>query len=211
MTPLDSLITTLSDEAARSKVAHSPWRLFAGWVAGASLYVLLLVLIYGLRPDFLPALGSYFFIAELIVLSLVVVCCGLYVVILSYPDMYQAPALVFAPLFPLVGFMGFIIYRALGEDGSTPLPPDGIECLLCISLFSVLPACVLFCFLRRQATTHIYAAGAVALMAAFALGALALRLSEPTDSMMHLLRWHYIPMLASSVVGLVMGRIILKW
>lgn len=43
------------------------------------------------------------------------------------------------------------------------------------------------------------------------MGALSLRLSEQTDSILHVIQWHYLPMIAVSLVGLWLGKTLLKW
>ena len=63
----------------------------------------------------------------------------------------------------------------------------------------------------RFASTHPYSAGSVALLAAFGIGALSLRLAEPTDSIMHVMLWHYLPMLSVAILGLWLGKLVLKW
>jgi hypothetical protein len=43
------------------------------------------------------------------------------------------------------------------------------------------------------------------------VSALWLRLHEMNDSIIHLIQWHYLPMLAFGLIGLWLGRVLLKW
>jgi hypothetical protein len=65
--------------------------------------------------------------------------------------------------------------------------------------------------MRKFASTHHCWAGGIALLAAFSVGALWLRLYEQTDSIMHVIEWHYLPMIFIGLAGMWLGRRILKW
>ena len=85
------------------------------------------------------------------------------------------------------------------------------ECTLSITLMMLLPAVWTFHSMRKNATTHYRLAGSVALLSAFSVGALWLRLHEMNDSILHVVEWHYLPMLAIGLLGLWLGKFILKW
>jgi len=76
---------------------------------------------------------------------------------------------------------------------------------------TLLPAAWAFYSLRKLASTHYRLAGSAALLSAFSVGALWLRLHEQTDSITHLVEWHYLPMLALGLAGLWLGKLVLKW
>jgi hypothetical protein len=65
--------------------------------------------------------------------------------------------------------------------------------------------------MRKYASTHYRLAGSVALLFSFSVGALWLRLHEMTDSIVHVIEWHYLPMLVIGIVGLWLGQRLLKW
>jgi hypothetical protein len=65
--------------------------------------------------------------------------------------------------------------------------------------------------MRNFASTHYRWAGSIAILSAFSVGALWLRLQEVNDSIVHVIEWHYLPMLAVGVVGLWLGKWLLKW
>jgi len=129
---------------------------------------------------------------------------------LSFPDNYQRKySLLLLPL-SLLAFIVGLIFAYL-ENGAAPLPSHSIICLLCITMFSMIPAAWMFFLLRRQAPTNLKMAGSVALIAACSIGALTLRLSENTDSIIHLIYWHYLPMVGYALIGAWLGKKILKW
>ncbi len=100
-------------------------------------------------------------------------------------------------------------YMAMSPEIS--LPPTAMECTICILLYAAVPAAWLMVLLRRHATTCPAIAGGLVVVAATSIGALALRLQEQTDSIPHLLTWHYLPMVLFSMVGMQLGRIFFKW
>jgi hypothetical protein len=57
-------------------------------------------------------------------------------------------------------------------------------------------------FAWRADSTHYRLAGSVALLSAFSVGALWLRLHEANDSIVHVIEWHYLPILAIGIAGL---------
>ena len=61
------------------------------------------------------------------------------------------------------------------------------------------------------ASTHPYFAGSITLLSAFSIGALVLRLLESTNSIMHVIQWHYVPMIGVGFLGLWLGKLVLKW
>jgi hypothetical protein len=65
--------------------------------------------------------------------------------------------------------------------------------------------------MRKYASTHSYWAGSIALLFAFSVGALWLRLHEINDSILHVVEWHYLPMLGFGLAGLWLGKTLLKW
>ena len=76
---------------------------------------------------------------------------------------------------------------------------------------TLLPAGWTFYSMRKYASTHYRLAGSVALLSAFSVGALWLRLHEVNDSIVHVIEWHYLPMLAIGWLGWRLGKRILKW
>jgi hypothetical protein len=65
--------------------------------------------------------------------------------------------------------------------------------------------------MRKFASTHYHWAGSIALLFAFSVGALWLRLHEANDSVMHVVEWHYLPMIAFGIAGWLLGKTLLKW
>jgi hypothetical protein len=209
MAAIDDLIISLSDDAMPVRQAAHPLTLFLLWTLVAALYIGGTLLILPPRPDLAQKITEPFFAAEIALLTLIVLTSGLSAVILSFPDLHQKNRLACLATAPLLAFIALMYF--LYRNDTAPLPAHGMECLACISLLSLLPAFGIFYTLRKYASVHYYSTGAVALIAAFAVGCLALRLSEQTDSIHHLVQWHYIPMAGFALLGVWLGGRLLKW
>jgi hypothetical protein len=207
----DSLITSLADTMEPVKPAAHPAILFMQWVLASLVYVAILLFFFGLRTDLFIALYSPPFVAEIGLLLCMVITCGMSAMALSFPDLHQKRWMLLAPVVPLVLFVAMMIVGWMQEAPSTPQPLHAIECLLCIILYALLPAFWMMVLLRKQASTHQGWAGGVALLAAFSMGCFALRLSEDTDSIRHLVTWHYLPMAGFALIGVALGKKRLKW
>ena len=211
MTDTETLIAKLTNASSQVKPVPHPFASWLRWTGGAALYLFALVMCFGLRGDLTPKLMTPLFVTEIGLLVGLVLASGLSAAVLSFPDMYGKRWAAYAPFLPLVLFAGVIVLEWLEDVPPSPKPAHGIECLLCILCYAILPACWIFYRLRKMASTHGGLAGGVALLGAFGIGALALRLSENTDSIAHLIEFHYLPMLAFSALGILLGKKFLQW
>ena len=98
--------------------------------------------------------------------------------VLAFPDLHQMRKAALAPagLFALFVAIMFFAWRA--DVPPAPLPVHSFECTVSITLFSLLPAAWTFFSMRKFASTHYRWAGSIALLSAFSVGALWLRLHE---------------------------------
>jgi hypothetical protein len=207
----DKLISSLAQTTLPVKQSANPFVLFVCWFAASLIYIAGVLIVMGVRDDIAAKIGSTMFVAELVMLTFVIATTLLSAALLSFPDMFQKRALAFTPI---VAFAAFLFVLAVEWHGSIQpelQPVHGVECLLCITLLSLLPGGLLLYILRKQAGVHYYLSGAISLLAASSIGALTLRLSEKTDSISHLLQWHYLPMIGFGALGLIIGRKLLKW
>lgn len=206
----EQLIGDLVQKMESVKPASSPYRLFVKWLILAIAYIAIITLFLDVRPDFADKLTSPLFAAEILALAGIIASSLLSASILAFPDLYQNTKMA---LLPVPMFLLFIIVMAmafLADNPPAPLPAHNKECLICITLLSLLPGAFILYNIRKFASTHYYMAGMVAALAAFSIGAMALRISEKTDSISHVLEWHYLPMLGVCVIGVFLGKL-LKW
>jgi hypothetical protein len=208
----DDLIKQLAGEVTPVKKGISPFTLALKWLAIMSVYALAVLLFTGTRPDVPAKMQSLLFVSEILSLAGLIGSSALGAALLSYPDLYQKRKLLSLP-YVFLAFFATVLVAAWLADNPPAAPPEeeGWICLLSISLIALLPATGIFYGIRRMATTHATHAGCYAVLAAFSISALILRLEENTDSISHIVFWHYLPMLAVAYIGMQLGKLLLKW
>ena len=211
MENIDALIDTLTKDMQAVKPAPHPFRVSLTWLAIAAIYLALVFAIFGFRQDILAQFHRQWFVAELAALMGILITTSLSAALLSFPDLHQIRRLAFAPLAAFVLLLLVMLFAWLTDNPPAPLPVHSIECTISILLFSLLPAIWTLRVMRQFASTHAPWAGSVALLFAFSVGALWLRVYEVNDSIVHVIEWHYLPMFCIGLAGLWLGKKILKW
>ncbi len=211
MSNIDDLVTQLAQDATPVQPAPHPFKLSLQWISAAAIYLSVSLAFSGLRPQFAEHLHNVWYVAELAALLALFVVTALSTALLAFPDLHQKRRLAFAPIasFALLVLVLFLAWRA--DSPPAPLPIHSFECTLSITLMTLLPAVWTLYSLRQFASTHYRLAGSVALLSAFSVGALWLRLHEANDSIAHVVEWHYLPMLGIGLLGLWLGKVFLKW
>lgn len=211
MTDIEQLVASLAAEAEQVKAAPHPYTLAAKWAAAAAAYLAVALAVSGLRPDLAQALHNPWYVAELGALLLIFIATTGSAALLAFPDLHQKPALAYAPLWLFALFALLLAFAWSADNPPAPLPEHSWQCALSITLVALLPAAWTFYAMRAYASTHFRLAGSIALLSAFSVGALWLRLHEVNDSIYHVVLWHYLPMLAAGLLGLWLGRRLLRW
>lgn len=211
MENIDDLVAKLAQDASAIKAAPHPFVLSLQWIGIAAIYLMVSFALSGLRPDWLEKFHSTWFVAEIAALLGIFIVTSLSAALLVFPDMYQKRNLALAPTWMFAFFLLVLFFAFRADTPPAPLPIHNFECTLGITLMSLLPAAWTFYAMRQYASTHFRLAGSVALLSAFSVGALWLRLHEATDSIAHVIEWHYLPMLAIGFLGLLLRKQLLKW
>lgn len=211
MEKIDDLVARLAQDVAPVKPAPHPFLLSLKWMSAAVIYLAVSLALSGLRPELWAKLHDTWFAAELAVLLAIFIVTSLSAALLSFPDLHQKRGLAFAPILPFAAFLLVMLFAWQADSPPAPLPVHSFECTIGIMLMALLPAVWTFYSMRRYASTHYHWAGSVALLSAFSIGAVWLRLHEVNDSIAHVILWHYLPMLAISLFGMWLGARLLKW
>lgn len=211
MDNIDNLIARLAQDVPTVKPAPHPFALSLKWIGVAAIYLVASLVISGLRSDWAEKLHNLPFAAEIASLLAIFATTTFAAALLAFPDMHQKGRLAFAPLVSFVLFV-LTMYLAWQQDNPpAPLPVHSFECTLGITIMALLPSIWMLYFMRGYASTHCRLAGSVALLSSFSVGALWLRLHEANDSIVHVIEWHYLPMLATGIIGLWLGKKLLSW
>lgn len=211
MKDIEQLVNQLSSEAKPIRPAPSPWLLSLKWSGAVLAYLLLALLASGLRPDLAQAMQHPLFVTELLLLLLILLATTLGSALLAFPDLHQKRTLAYTPIALFALFILLLIFAWRADTPPAPFPVHSFECTLDITLISLIPAALAFFVLRHYASTHPNWAGSFALLAAFSVGAIWLRLYEVNDSILHVVQWHYLPMVGVGLLGWFAGRKLLNW
>lgn len=211
MRDFDRLITELATDATIVKIAPHPYRLALKWIGAAATYLAVALMVSGVRPDLAQALGQPWFVAELATLIMIFGATSLSAALLAFPDLYQKRGVALAPLWTFVLFLGVLMFSWLADNPPAKLPEHSFQCTSCILLLALPPAAWILYTMRKFASAHYLWAGSVAILSAFSVGALWLRLQEVNDSIVHVVEWHYLPMLAVGIFGMLLGKALLRW
>ena len=211
MENIEQLVATLSKDVTPVKSAPHPYVLSLKWLAIASAYLIVSFAFSGFRPDLANAMQNPWFVAELVLLFVLFITTAIAAAVLSFPDMHQKRNMAYGPLWVAGLFVLMILFAWLADSPSTPLPMHSLACTVSIILFSLPPFVATFYALRKLASTHLRLSSSIAVLFALSTGAIWERLHEQNDSIIHVIEWHYLPILACSVLGLWLGKKLLKW
>jgi hypothetical protein len=211
MGSIDELIDKLAHDGAVVKPAHHPVVLSLEWITVAVFYLAVALMFSGFRTDLMAKLHETWFAAEIAALVAIFIATSLSAALLSFPDLHQMRRVALVPAITFTLFVLVMYFAWHADSPPSPQPVHSIECTLSITMLAILPAAWIFFVMRKFASTHPYWAGGIALLAAFSVGALWLRLYEQTDSITHVIQWHYLPMIIIGLAGMWLGKSLLKW
>lgn len=211
MKKINDLIAELAQDAPALKPAPHPFMLSVVWITAAVIYLAVLMMFSGVRPDLLLKLNEPWFAAEMATLIGICIATSLSAALLSFPDLYQMRRVVFAPAFTFLVFVLTLFFAWNADMPPAPLPVHSFKCTVTITLLAILPAVGIFFVMQKFASTHRYWAGSIAMLFAFSVGAIWLRLYEVNDSITHVIAWHYLPMVVFGLLGIWLGKVVLKW
>lgn len=208
---IEKLIDKLAQDAVAVRPAHHPIVLSLEWMAVAVFYLAVSLMLSGLRPNLMLKFHEPWFAAEIAALVGIFISTPLSAALLSFPDLHQMRRVALAPALMFTLFVLVMFFAWHADNPPAPLPVHSFQCTIGITLLSLLPAAWIFYVMRKFASTYYHWAGCIALLFAFSIGAIWLRLYEINDSIIHVIEWHYLPMIAFGMVGLWLGRVMLKW
>jgi len=210
----EHLIQLLTDEGPKKPMLH-PMIQTLIWLLVMFFYILFFAGYTGLRPDFAEKLFNANYFTELLLLIGIGASSAWAAFCLARPDGHQMPRLklisfVFILLWLVIAFSGYANHIN-GQDLMHSMSLKQYDCPAHIALFSLPPGIALFMFIRTGNTTQYYWAGAMATLSVTSFGYLLMRIIEANDNPGHLIIWHALPIITISLLGIMMGKLVLKW
>jgi hypothetical protein len=204
----DFLIEKLSQSNRPVQRLSSPSVSFAKWVVVSFFCVGIGASLFGIRTDLEEVVFQYGFTSQVFCSLGLALLSALSAFILSVPDKEKTWVSVL-PIATLVLWFISIsqsFYVVDFVNGGI-----GLSCIRDIVVLSFIPTVVLFLMLRRAAPLQKGRVGVFAGLSVAALGAVGTQFICHNDDPLHVIMWHYIPVLGIGFLGFWLGKFLLKW
>lgn len=208
------LIRQIARDATPVQILPSLPRRFLSWLGAATLCVASGVLWMGLRPDVLRATTTLQFALNCLAILLIAVLSAFAAFMMSVPGTAQSALVRMAPLsvvfiwLVLLAIQGGLV---LGHGPHHFSAGHGLTCIRDILLLGTIPGALLFFLVRRAAPVALGWSGLLVMLTLASMGALGLQFTCTNDDPLHLLSWHFMPVLLIGMSGVVLGRRLLRW
>jgi hypothetical protein len=213
--PTEILIEKLSSKQHVTHRLPAPLAIFSKAGVVSLLYLTTILAIMGVRSDISHVMMDPFFMTES---AFILITAGIAMaisILFAFPDRQLPKKILLLPISLFVLFNAYLAYQLIYPAAFYQALPQThsftYECTRDIILFSIFPLVMMAYILKMGAVTQSNWAALTASIAAACLSYLAVRFMEANDNIIHLIQWHYLPMLLIIILSLVIGRKILKW
>jgi hypothetical protein len=210
----EDLIVQLASGAGAVQPLPRPSVRLARWTAGVIPLIALAVMVIGPRRDVLTAIRQPTFMVLALLTLATALLAAASAFVLSVPGAERAPSYRTTALTAgsVWAFM-LVVWLMEGGDAARRLLVLPIHwlCVIEIAGLGVIPGWALFGMLRRAAPLRRAWTGALATLAAAALGAAATQVLCPIDDPAHQLVGHLLPVTVLAVAGTIAGRRAFDW
>jgi hypothetical protein len=211
----ETLIEELSGRQTKVRAIGSPLWLMARWGLFTFLYACVLIYFIGFRFDIGTQLVNPLFLIENGLALLTVLTSATVAAYFFFPDCYRHYSMRWMPLLFFGAFNLYLLLQLVfPADFYQGAPGGGLltfECTEDMAVFSLFPIIAMVYILRKGAPTQSRWAILHASIASVCTAYIMLRVIEPDDRIIHILSWHYTPMIAIIFISLVLGKKILRW
>lgn len=204
----DDLILQLAKDAVPVRRLKVPFVRFCRWLGASFLCLAAGVAVFGWREDLVAVGYKPGFILQGILILGLVILSAFSAFVLSVPDRKKTCVDVI-PLLTL--FLWFVVISYSCFTSETFPTGMGFSCAKDILVLGLIPGALLFLMIRRAAPLQLGKVGAFCALSVAGLGALGTQFICSNDNPLHVLMWHYTPVLILGAVGMLLGRWFLTW
>ena len=210
----DELIVELARSAGPVRPLPSPSIRLARWTAATAPLMALAVIVIGPRADVVTAMSQPTFLGIAVATIGTALLSAASAFVLGIPGAERS---VWQRVLPLMAgsLWALALVYLLTTEGAAVRRllqwPFHWACLIEIAGLSVVPGWALFAMLRRAAPLQRAWSGALATLAAVAIGAAATQFICPVDDPAHQLVGHLLPVAVLSMLGTIAGQRYLNW
>lgn len=201
------LIHNLAQKATPVKRLSAPHIRFIKWLASSMFCLLIGILYHGLNIDVDTVASQPAFDFQLVILVALVISSGFSAFIMSVPG--EIKSLI--KYFP-IGTLGLLLLVILISIYSTNSVSagSGLSCIRDVVFLGGIPGFLLIFLLRKARPLDFAKVGLFAFISSSAIGALGTNLICENHDPLHILVWHFMPVLVLGGAGIVFGRWLLK-
>jgi len=165
----------------------------------------------GLRSDFGEKWMELSFVLQAALTLLAAILSAVGAFALSVPSENRSALSRVAPLVALACWLIYLLVSPIPSSWAQLSPGSGLTCVQDILILALPPAAILFIMIHRAAPLMIKWTGVLISLFVAAFGALGTQLICRNDDVLHILRWHVIPVLVIGALGAVLGQLLLRW
>lgn len=209
----NDLIAKMANDGPK-KIFPKPSHLTTRWTIFMALYFVSLIYYDGARSDIYIKLTQPIFLLELAAIIITTILATYAVSLLALPDCGQKSKMRFFPFILLIFVISILIYQIATTNALSLLESLRLANHLCVThimLYSMIPCIIMFINLRKAAPTRCCWAGAIIGLSGSSFGYLVLRIVEQSDDPSKLIIWHLLPIFLTTMLGMVIGKIALRY
>jgi hypothetical protein len=208
MRKTEDLINSLSNELKPVRPLETPLKRIMRWSIVSITSILVGVALFGVRENFEMAIQDGMWWVHTFLMALIAVSSAASAIIFSVPGRDRSFFLRWMPLFTLFAWIIAILSGVFQE--STHVAGAGFVCVRDIIVMGAIPGIALFFMILQGVVFKRPMAGFFGFLAIAALGSMGTQFICASDSPMHLLVWHFLPVFLLGLVGSFVGNLIFK-
>ncbi len=186
----------------------SLWLLAVVFITTLSFFTL------GYKQQILNNIHTTKFITENILILIAGICLSIAAIISSVPA-YKKYQTVILTIISTTIWLAILMENSFNITSQSFIAEAqkyiGTLCTADVIMLSIIPAIILFMMIKKNASTNLAYTGFLALFATVSLGALSSRFLCPITDPSHLIIWHFAPVFIIGLLGIFLGRLLLKW
>lgn len=193
------------DPIASIKMRFFKWILICGLCLGAGISML------GLREDWTTLFASPILLIQNFFILAGIFVAGIFAIKLSVPDTTNKKSGI-SLLYILAGLWTLILFSIglLNHASLDELSKFGFGCIRDIVIIGIIPGVTLFAYIRQGVVLEQKLAGVMSMIAAFGIGAFGVQYTCHNDGALHILVWHFLPILILGGTGVMIGKKFIK-
>lgn len=208
MRKTEDLINSLSDELRAVKPLETPLKRLFRWSLVGVASILVGIALFGIRENFELAIKDWMFWVHTFLMGIIAVSSAISAIIFSVPGRDRNFIIRWMPLFTLFAWIIAILSGVFSEG--THVAGLGFSCIRDIIVIGAVPGVALFVMILQGVVFKHLLAGVYGFLAVASLGALGTQFICASDSPLHLLVWHFLPVFLVGLIGAFVGNLLFK-